>query len=384
MSRHLKSSSYELGLVESVAAIGQEVFAGLEGPERFPFLRYEWLDAFERSGCLGAERGWVPRHVVVRRGKEIVAVAPAYIKLNSMGEFVFDHQIAEFAESRLGVRYYPKLILAVPFTPATGPRVLFASGADQRDREAVFERLTGALPDLCKKAGISSAHVLFPDAPQAAELAARGWALREGIQFQFKNEGCTSFDDYLATFRAKQRAIIRRERRELTRTGLEIVELTGAALAALEPRLAYELYLTTVDKFVWGRRYLTPAFFERVLVTMPDAIHVVLARAGDGEPLAGAFNLLGAEALYGRYWGAFREVKYLHFEVCLYRGVEATIARGLSRFEPGAGGEHKESRGFSATVTRSVHYYADARLDQAVRDFYSRERESVEARVAGD
>lgn len=373
---------YELSLSESVGALGASLFAELDGPDRFPFLRFSWLDAFEKSECLGVQRGWVPRHLVVRRGTEVLAVAPAYIKTNSFGEFIFDHQIAEFSESRLGVRYYPKLILAVPFTPATGPRILFIRGISEADRAAVLEIITGSIPQLCKKLGLSSAHVLFTDASQTMSLVEHGWALRQGIQFQFKNANHAHFDDFLATFRAKRRAAIRRERREIAASGLQLTEMSGEALSGLDAKLAYELYLTTVDKFVWGRRYLTLPFFQQVLETMPDAIHFVLARDQVGRPVAGAFNLLGAEALYGRYWGAFREVPYLHFEVCLYRGVEKTITSRLDRFEPGAGGEHKESRGFSATRTQSVHYFENPALDRAVREFYAREMEALDLRDA--
>lgn len=374
----------ELSLLESIHELGPGPFAHFEGPADYPFLRYEFLSAFEDTDCLGAQSGWVPRHLVVRRGSELIAFAPAYLKANSFGEFVFDHSIADYAESRLGLRYYPKWIIAVPFTPATGPRVLWTKGTSEADREETFDLLTGALPEMCARLGLSSVHVLFPDEAQVESFRSRDWSERLGLQFQFANAGYRDFDAFLGSFRAKRRHAIRRERRSVIESGTRVDVWTGEDLKKLDPRLAFELYLTTVDKYVWGRRYLTQGFFEKILTTMPDALHFVLASAPSGAPLAGAFNLLGSKALYGRYWGTFGDVPYLHFEVCLYRGVEETIRRKLERFEPGAGGEHKESRGFLPTITRSVHHFADARLDALVRDFYRREAEAIVARSQGE
>lgn len=372
----------ELSLAESVAEFSAELWAELEGPAAYPFLRREWLSAFEESDCLGADRGWVPRHLVVKQGGEILAVAPAYIKLHSMGEFVFDQGWAEFSEARLGKPYFPKLIVAVPFTPATGPRILFQKSADAADREAVFDLLTGALPELAEKLGLSSVHVLFPDESNAAPLRDRGWAERLGIQFQFHNPGHECFDDFLGSFRSKRRAAMRRECRELEASGVKIEVLTGTSLGLHHAPLAHSLYLTTIDKHVWGRRYLNRGFFERVIRDMPEHLHFVVARDSQGEPLAGAFNLLGEQALYGRYWGSFVDMPFLHFNVCLYEGVRETIARRLQRFEPGAGGGHKEGRGFRPTVTRSLHYLHDPRLSLAVKDFCQRESDAVRDHVA--
>lgn len=381
--------SIELSLTESVADFPLGLWQELEGPADYPFLRREFLLAFEQARTLGVDRGWIPRHVTLRRAsgsrRETLAVAPAYVKLHSMGEFVFDHAWAELSEMRLGVRYYPKLILAVPFTPATGPRILFRKGLSPAERDEVYDVLTGALPDLAERLGLSSVHVLFPDQAQADQLHQRDWALRLGVQFQFKNPGHQSFDDYIHAFRSKRRNQIRREVRSLTEQGVQISVRTGAQLRPDDARLAYRIYLTTVDKYVWGQRYLTADFFERVFAEMPDAIHFVTASVGgsSGEEavVAGAVNLLGAHGLYGRYWGCFKDVPYLHFNVCLYQGVRETIERGLLRFEPGAGGEHKEGRGFSATQTSSLHYLGDARLDRIVRDFLLREAEAVRCRT---
>jgi len=380
-----------LAFSDAIADIGASTWSNLEGPSEYPFLRFEWLSAFEQSGAVGPKTGWIPRHLRVERASgELVAVAPAYVKTHSMGEFVFDHSFAEFAETRLGVRYYPKLVLAVPFTPATGPRLLFRRGVSASDRELAWDVLCETLPIRATELGLSSIHVLFPDDEQAAAIEQRGWAPRLGVQFQYHRGSDHSFDDYLAAFSSKRRNAIRRERRSLEAAGIEIRALSGAALGAEQARLAHALYLTTVDKYVWGRRYLNAAFFAAVFESMPEALQLVLAtrsstggaglEAGEGV-LGGALNLIGARALYGRYWGALSDVPFLHFNVCLYRGVEETLALGLDSFQPGAGGEHKEGRGFRPTVTRSLHWFADSRLDRAVRDYLQREAGAVLERI---
>jgi hypothetical protein len=372
----------ELSLCEALSEISSETFSELEGPERYPHLRYEWLSSFEETGCVGARKGWIPRHLRVTRGKELVAFAPAYIKLDSYGEFVFDHAWAEFSELRLQTPYYPKLIVAVPFTPATGPRVLFRKGLDHAERESVFDLLTGALPDLAEQLGLSSVHILFTQEAEARSLCARGWTERLGVQFQFHRGQLLSFQDFLATFRSKRRAAISRERKQLSERGVEIEVHSGASLEQGDANLAYRLYLTTVDKYFFGKRYLNQAFFQSVVRRMPDSLHFVIARDTEGAVLGGAFNLLGEDALYGRYWGAFSEVPFLHFNVCLYKGVEECLRMGLSRFEPGAGGAHKEGRGFCPTKTRSLHYLRNPTLAAAVDDFCRREAEVVDSHVA--
>jgi uncharacterized protein len=375
----VKLGGYAIEYVESA----EELFRTGQGqPEIcdvFPFLRREWLIALEGSGAACAETGWHPFHLRFRKDGQVRALVPGYLKTHSMGEFVFDQAIAEFAERRLGIQYYPKLIFGIPFTPATAPRVM---AFDPEEVPSILHVLADLVPELCRELRLSSAHCLFGTESDVETLKERGFLRRSGIQYQFKNRGLSNFDDYLAQFRAKRRAQIRRERRELTSCSLDVY--TGSELATLDPNLLYQLYLTTVDKYVWGRRYLNLEFFRRVTASMPEALHVVLARdAKTREPIAGTFNLLGREALYGRYWGTFREVPFLHFEVCLYRGVEETITRGLSRFEPGAGGEHKEARGFEPTLTQSAHFFSDQRLFDVTEDFFAREHQAIVARMSG-
>jgi uncharacterized protein len=373
------SLSLSLSTHESIRSIGRETWNELLGPAAPPHLSFEWLDALERTGCVSAECGWLPLHLTLSEGERVVGAAPAYLKGNSEGEFVFDHQWARFAQGSLRLEYYPKLVLAVPFTPATGPRFLIRAGQDRRRLLSAF---AAGLEKLCQVLPASSAHVLFPSPGEAAECADVGLAERYGMQFHWQNRGYSSFDDFLQRFNSKHRSQIKRERRALLDQNIELSAKTGSDLGVELADQAYTFYVSTVDKFPWGRRYLKRAFFEEVFATMPERLHFVIAQEQGGKALGGAINLLGPDALYGRYWGASADVPFLHFNVCFYFGVEECIRRGLSRFEPGAGGEHKVARGFEPTITHSAHYLHDQRLDRAIRDFLGREREAVTQHVA--
>jgi predicted N-acyltransferase len=377
------SPALEVRFHRSVRELSAEEWDACAGPVAPPFVRWAFLEALEAAGCVHPERGWAPVPLSVRQGGRVLAVVPAYLKGNSEGEFVFDHAWARFAESQLDVRYYPKLVVAAPFTPATGPRVLCRAEvlAEPAQRDAVFAHVSAALTEFVLENSFSSAHVLFPAKSEVPAWLPHGWIERHGLQFQWANAGYSSFEDFLGTFNAKRRAQIRRERREVAAQGIRIDVLSGHDLGEAELDLIYRFYLATVDKFVWGRRYLNRRFFGLLRERMPDALHVVFAREGT-RTLAGAFNLLGPEALYGRYWGALEERRFLHFEVCYYAGVEEAIRRGLQRFEPGAGGEHKEPRGFSPTVTHSVHHLRHPVLRGAVEDFCRRERHAIAEHVA--
>jgi predicted N-acyltransferase len=364
----------ELRTHESIRSIGERTWDALAAGSP-PFLSFAWLDALEVTGCVGPDRGWLPLHLTLEEAGQVIAAAPCYVKGNSEGEFVFDHAWASHAEGRLGIDYYPKLAVAVPFTPATGSRLLSTSGADP---ERVAHAFAEGLAALAARIGASGAHVLFPTAAQADALEHAGMARRAGVQFHWENAGYACFDDFLGRFDAKKRHQLRRERREVAGSGLEVRSCLGSELCAAEIDAVYELYLTTVDKFVWGRRYLTREFFHEICRRLGERIHLVLAaEPGAARPIAGAFNLLGPDALYGRYWGAHEERRFLHFELCYYRGIDECIARGLARFEPGAGGEHKAARGFLPSLTHSTHLLLDRRLDLAVRDYVVRERAAV-------
>ncbi len=377
-------AEYELRTHASIRDVGEAEYRALLDENTPPFLHFEWLDALEQSGAVRVESGWLPQIITLRRTEpggetRLVAAAPAYVKGNSDGEFVFDHTWARFAETRLGIDYYPKLIVAVPFTPATGPKLLVRPGEDE---ELAYRAFCSALPGLEQELGLSGTHVLFPPEHEAERLGELGLLRRFGVQFHWENAGYSTYDDFLACFSAKRRAALKRERRDMERQGIELRVHTGKDIDEAVVDAAHRFYLSTVDKHVWGRRYLNRDFFMRVAETMGERLHIVLAydRASK-EPIGGAFNLLGKDALYGRYWGCTEERPFLHFNVCFYAGIEECIRRGLSRFEPGAGGEHKHARGFLPSITHSAHHLVDARLDAAVRDFLRREREEILAYV---
>ncbi|HYQ00116.1 MAG TPA: GNAT family N-acetyltransferase [Polyangiaceae bacterium] len=365
---------------ERIADIGASVWSSLAGQDCQPFLRYEWLSALEDTGCIEPSRGWLAMHVAAYQEGELVAVAPAYVKRNSEGEFVFDHSIARYAQGNLGIDYYPKLIVAVPFTPATGPRVLIKPG---QDSAAILRGFAAALPQIAERIGASSCHVLFPEPAQAAGLEAEGYLPRHGLQFHWRNPGYQTFDDFLARFNSKRRNQIRREIREMRDRQIDLSVLTGERIRPELVDFIFDFYRSTVQKFFYGKQYLNRAFFEQVCQSMPEHLHVVIARdASSQRPFAGAFNLLGKQALYGRYWGALEERPFVHFNVCFYRGIQECIERGLSLFEPGAGGEHKLARGFEPARTFSAHSFRDRRLTSAVADFLERERGAISAHLS--
>lgn len=357
----------------SMRDVGEAIWKGASAPDVPPFLSWDFLDAMEQTGCVQPSVGWMPLHLSLRQNDEVVAVAPAYVKGNSEGEFVFDHGWARFAEERIGVQYYPKLIVAAAFTPATGARVLTKPGVD---RASVLRVFAAALAQLCERLPVSSAHVLFSDEREAVALADAGMAHRYGLQYHWRNSGYTSFDEFLSRFSSKRRNQIRRERRDPERQGIALEVFTGRTASPTIIDHAYRCYLSTVDKHFWGRQYLNREFFDEVCSRLGDRIMIVVAREGR-RPLAAAFNLVGTTALYGRYWGAVEDRQFLHFNVCYYAGIEYCIEHKLSVFEPGAGGEHKLSRGFEPTVTHSTHLVQDNRLDMVVRDFVARERHAI-------
>ena len=378
----MNDPSYRLEVLESVSALSPAAFEKLQGPARYPFLNFGFFRALEQSGVVGHGSGWIPRHLALFRAEELLAFVPGYIKLHSYGEFVFDQGWAQCSEIQLGRPYYPKYVVGVPFTPATGPRFLIHASLNDEERSALLLVLGNAIIELCDELQLSSAHILFCDEETCSVLSEAGFVERRGIQYQFHNPGLANFDAFLGGFRAKKRANIRRERRTVQDRGWRIEIRSGAELGPDDARLAYELYLSTVDKYVWGRRYLNLEFFKILIAEHPDLVHFVTAIDQTGRVGAGAFNLLGQDAIFGRYWGSFVQEPFLHFEVCLYTGIEDTIERGLRRFEAGAGGEHKHGRGLVPTRTRSLHHIAHPTLARLVEDFCHRERQQLEATLA--
>jgi len=337
-----------------------------------PFLEWGWLASLEEARCVGGRTGWTPQHLALFQDDRLVAACPLYVKNNSEGEFVFDYAWANGAE-RAGIDYYPKMLVAVPFTPATGARFLVAP---QLERAGVVRALGKALRELCDEHELSSVHVNFCNSDEATALADAGYVERHGFQYKWRNRSYDSFDAYLAALRHKRRKEIKRERRILEEQGVAIEALVGDAIpdALFEPM--YQLYLTTVDKYFYGRRYLTKRFFDLLRERFRKNLCFIVAWR-DGQLLAGTFNVQKSGVLYGRYWGTREELRHLHFNVCYYAAVEHCIRAGLERFEPGAGGEFKWLRGFDPEPTRSMHYVRDPRLADAVDRFLAAERREV-------
>jgi predicted N-acyltransferase len=339
-----------------------------------PFLAHEFLTALEDSGSVGANgefgsTGWSPAPIVIAddAGK-LAAALPAYLKSHSQGEYVFDHAWAD-AWQRAGGEYYPKLQIAAPFTPATGPRLLLAD-------EALGVPLLRAAEQLCASNSLSSAHATFIEPAQLPLFAAAGWLLRSDLQFHWYNRGYARFDDFLATLSSRKRKAIRKERAE-AQNGVEIRALTGRELREEHWDAFWHFYQDTGSR-KWGRPYLTRAAFTLLGERMADRILLVLAYIGD-TPVAGALNFIGPDALYGRYWGAVLEKPFLHFELCYYQAIDAAIRLGLDRVEAGAQGPHKLARGYEPVQTWSAHYIVHPGFREAVADFLERERMGVAA-----
>ncbi|HEU4515855.1 MAG TPA: GNAT family N-acetyltransferase [Steroidobacteraceae bacterium] len=357
----------ETRFIRSLAEVDAAEWNALPGAEA-PFLRHEFLSALESSGCATAESGWDARHVLVRaRDGRLSGALPLYLKSHSWGEFVFDFAWAE-AHHRAGLRYYPRLVSAVPFTPATGPRLLGDAG---RARIALIE----AARALGQALEASSLHVLFPHQPDLETLEQAGLMPRLDCQFHWSNAGYATFDEFLAGFTAEKRKKVKRERRRVRESGLECRSLSGHELDDGLVDSIYRLHATTFARHGHAP-YLNREFFAELVRRMPGSLVVELARLR-GEPVACAIFLRGTDALYGRYWGASADFHSLHFELCYYRGIEYCIREGLARFEPGTQGEHKLLRGFRPTPVWSLHEIADPRFAAAIGDWLARERAAM-------
>ncbi len=360
-------------LLERVRDVSREAWDALADPDGSPFVEHTWLDCLEEAGCVGAEVGWLPRHFALYRGETLVAAAPAYVRGGSEGEFVFDFAWADLA-NRLGTPYYPKLLFAVPFTPATGGRILVLPGEDRDAITRVFAHAARAFADDAELPGI---HVNFVRDDEQARWAANGFFPRLHFQYHWHRNGNATWDDYLARFNSKRRNQIKREVAQPAKDGIRIETLAPSALTPSVVRTMYSLYASTVDKHYYGSRYLNPRFFALLAERFADRLRWVVARDGSGEIIAGAFNVAKGSRLYGRYWGARVDVPMLHFNVCYYHGVRECLERGIDAFEPGAGGEHKRARGFVPTATYSAHWLRNARLRSIIEPHVAHERERV-------
>lgn len=338
-----------------------------------PFLRHEFLLALETTGCVGAGTGWAPNHLALRDDEgHLVAAMPMYRKTDSFGEFVFDWSWADVYR-RAGLRYYPKLVAGVPFTPATGQRLLVAPSVDP---VATGDALLKAAVDHARDEGMSSLHVLFPTLPELERLTAAGFMLRKDCQFHWHNRGYDSFDGFLEEFTAEKRKKVRRERRRVAEAGITFRHYTGDELDADIWHTLIPLYGSSF----WRRGrdpYLDEAFFVRVSEALPEHLLVIVALFR-GEPVATAICFRSETTLYGRYWGSAGDFHSLHFETCYYQGIEYCIARGITAFEPGTQGEHKISRGFVPTETWSAHWLSHPQFGTAVESYLDRERDYID------
>ncbi len=336
-----------------------------------PFVAHAFLSALEHSGSVGPGTGWNPAPIIIRGEKgELLSALPAYLKTHSQGEYIFDHHWAD-AYERAGGRYYPKLQIASPFSPVPGPRILIGDEAKAHD-------ILKAAESVVNQNGLSSAHATFVDPAQLPLFKEAGWLIRTGTQFHWANNGYADFDGFLAALSSRKRRAIRKERTAAQST-VTISILHGAEI---KPHHwdAFWLFYQDTGARKWGQPYLTRGFFDRISASMADKILLFLAEQ-DGEPVAGALNILGPDCLYGRYWGCTRDIPYLHFELCYYQAIDYAIAHGLTKVEAGAQGEHKLARGYVPVTTYSAHYIANPGFREAIADFLSRETAAIEREI---
>jgi predicted N-acyltransferase len=362
--------------IDGIAAIAVDEWNAVAGTD-YPFLRHEFLFALESSGSVCVARGWQPLHLLVEEDGRLIAVLPLYIKTHSFGEYVFDRAWAE-AYRRHGLNYYPKLVSAIPFTPASGPRLAFVAC----DTSALMQTVAPALQKKCAEIGASGWHVLFPEEPVLPLWQQANSHVRLGCQFHWFNDRYKTFDDFLATFTARKRKELKRERRKVTGQGMRLQRYSGAQITEDVWQEFYRFYQATNLKYNGHGGYLTADLFARLHRVMADQMLLVMAyQQEDGAEkecaIAGALNFFSSDTLYGRYWGAVREVEFLHFEACYYQGIEFCIERGLQRFDPGAQGEHKIARGFRPVLTYSQHWIAQPDFRVAIFNFLDEEGVAV-------
>lgn len=364
-------SHIQVELAEHLAAVDADQWNRLAG-EQNPFLRHEFLVALERSGCVGDGTAWRPHHLLLKDNDMLIGAAPLYLKYDSYGEYVFDWAWAN-AYQQNGLSYYPKLVVAVPFTPVTGSRLLALPGDNQ---DQIRDRLIEAVLALARSLNVSSLHWLFTPSTETNRLVANQHLRRTGYQFHWANDGYTSFEEFLKTFSSAKRKKVKRERRHVAEAGIEMVAVEGHVIDDDLWQQFYAFYRSTIE-CRGAIPYLNLDFFRQIGRTMPENIVMVLARK-DGRYVAGALNLKGSDTLFGRYWGSLEEYNSLHFETCYYRAIDYCIKQGLQHFEAGAQGEHKLSRGFLPTRTYSAHWLKHPEFYRAISDFLEREQHGVE------
>lgn len=366
------AASYTLSLHPAIGQIDAEEWDSCAGQDN-PFVSHAFLSALEDSGSAGARTGWLPQHAALRDGTgRLIGVAPMYAKSHSYGEYVFDHGWANAFE-RAGGDYYPKLQVAVPFSPVPGPRLLVRA-------PAAAPALAQALVQACTELKLSSVHVTFCTSAEWDTLGDAGWLQRIGMQFHWENAGYGSFDDFLGALSSRKRKVLRRERRDANAAGLTFRTLRGAEITSRHWDAFHRFYRATVDR-KWGSAYLTRGFFTLLSERLGDRVVLMVAEDG-GRPVAGALNLAGSDTLYGRNWGCEGDYPFLHFELCYYRAIDFAIEHGLRRVEAGAQGQHKIQRGYLPRATYSAHWITHRGLARAVGAFLDEERPAMLAEMA--
>lgn len=362
----------QVSFIDSIDNVDPSSWNAITGIDH-PFTRFEFLQAMEHSGATNERSGWQPHHLLVHRDKELIALLPLYLKTHSYGEYVFDWSWAD-AYRQHGLAYYPKLLAAIPYTPATGARLCIKAG---EDTDTVFNEAITALYRETENCGASSIHILFPDQSTKNKFQQQGLRARLGVQFHWFNHGFSSFDDFLGGFNSRKRKNLRKERQRVKEQGLELEVLEGTQITPKLWETFYNFYQVTYAKRSGHGGYLELDFFQKVAKSMPENLVLVMAKH-QGRYVAGALNFRDSKTLYGRYWGCTQEFDYLHFEACYYQGIEYCIANQLERFDPGAQGEHKIARGFTPVKTWSNHWLAQSEFQQAVTEFLDRETPAME------
>jgi predicted N-acyltransferase len=342
-----------------------------------PFTSYEFLNSLETSNSVSTKTGWTPKHILVKNAaNNLIGASPNYLKMHSYGEYIFDHSWAN-AFQNAGGQYYPKLLSAIPFTPATGPRILLSPQKNNNDE--ILKLIIGTYEQLVKNNNLSSAHINFITKQLSDTLNKRNWIKREGLQFHWYNKKYHSFDDFLDKLKSTKRKAIKKERKKINEYGLTIERLTGDALNVKIWDSFYEFYLSTIDK-KWGGAYLTKDFFYSINRSMKNKILLVIAKKND-DIIAGALNFVGKNTLYGRNWGSKLDIPFLHFELCYYQAIEYAIENKIQIVEAGAQGHHKIQRGYIATSTYSAHYIQNDSFDKAVRGFVEMEANEINKQI---
>ena len=361
----------KVDFVDSIEKINKEDWKSVLN-NKYPFLQYDFLKALEVTKCVSPEQGWTPFHVVVSDGEMIIAIMPLYIKTDSQGEFIFDWSWAD-AFYRNGLEYYPKLVSSIPFTPASGPRILFT---DKSKSLTIIKEITSALKKVSQEQSFSGVHILLAEKDEINKFSREDFSLRTSYSFHWFNNEYESFDSFLKDMTSRQRKNIKKEREKITKQGITLSRIKGKDISHEMIETFYQFYQVTYLKRGM-RGYLNFKFFESIIKYSPESILLVMAQNSDGNYVAGALNFYDDQKLYGRYWGCLEEYDSLHFETCYYQGIEFCIEHGLGSFDPGVQGEHKIKRGFCPIETYSAHWIKDARFKEAIDDFLERERTHI-------